>query len=183
MFSPHSQRHTTVALLPQSGTADADVSRKSTAPRTRGCRRLSRSAAAAHLPFGRRIVGALRRFLAPRFFGALGRPFFGTGAETLAAAGGAATLSVRARGDTDTSAYRLSSGYLAKASALCFTTKSVTARSKPSRNLLATGADAVAAGNPGCALQIAAHAEALGRELPVLHPVELLDRSIRGDAR
>jgi len=34
MFSPHSQRHTTVALLPQSGTADADVSRKSTAPRT-----------------------------------------------------------------------------------------------------------------------------------------------------
>jgi len=138
MFSPHSQRHTTVALLPQNGTADADVSRKSTAPRTRGCRRLSRSAAAAHLPFGRRIVGALRRFLAPRFFGALGRPFFGTGAETLAAAGGAATLSVRARGDTDTSAYRLSSGYLAKASALCFTTKSVTARSKPSRNLLAT---------------------------------------------
>ena len=54
---------------------------------------------------------------------------------------------------------------------------------RKARNLLATGADAVAAGNPGCALQIAAHAEALGRELPVLHPVELLDRSIRGDAR
>ena len=28
MVSPRSQRHKTVALLPQSGTADADVSRK-----------------------------------------------------------------------------------------------------------------------------------------------------------
>ena len=46
--------------------------------------------------------------------------------------------------------------------------------------LLATGADAVAAGNPGCALQIAAHAQALGEELPVLHPVELLSASIAG---
>jgi glycolate oxidase iron-sulfur subunit len=45
-------------------------------------------------------------------------------------------------------------------------------------NLLATGADAVAAGNPGCALQIAAHLE--GRELPIFHPMTLLDHSIRG---
>ena len=51
---------------------------------------------------------------------------------------------------------------------------------RKARNLLATGAEAVAAGNPGCALQIASHLEALGRPLPVLHPVELLDRSIRG---
>src|SRR5438552_16311064 len=123
MFSPHSQRHTTVALLPQNGTADADVSRKSTAPRTRGCRRLSRSAAAAHLPFGRRIVGALRRFLASRFFGALGRLFFGTGAETLAVAGGAAPLCVRGRGGTDRSPYRVCSGYVAKDLALSSTTK------------------------------------------------------------
>jgi Fe-S oxidoreductase len=36
----------------------------------------------------------------------------------------------------------------------------------------------VAAGNPGCALQITAHAERLGRRLPVLHPMELLARSI-----
>jgi len=50
---------------------------------------------------------------------------------------------------------------------------------RKARNLLDTGAEAVAAGNPGCALQIAAHTEALGRALPVLHPVELLDRSIR----
>jgi len=44
-------------------------------------------------------------------------------------------------------------------------------------NLTATGAAAVVAGNPGCALQIAAHTE--GR-LPVYHPVEVLDASISG---
>jgi glycolate oxidase iron-sulfur subunit len=46
--------------------------------------------------------------------------------------------------------------------------------------LLDTGAQVVAAGNPGCALQIAAHARALGRELPVHHPMELLHASIEG---
>src|SRR5918995_489547 len=45
-------------------------------------------------------------------------------------------------------------------------------------NLVATGAEAVAAGNPGCALQIAAHLD--GRELPVYHPMTLLDHSISG---
>jgi glycolate oxidase iron-sulfur subunit len=45
-------------------------------------------------------------------------------------------------------------------------------------NLLATGADAVAAGNPGCALQIAAHLD--GRALPIFHPMTLLDHSIKG---
>jgi glycolate oxidase iron-sulfur subunit len=45
-------------------------------------------------------------------------------------------------------------------------------------NLVATGAEAVAAGNPGCALQIAAHLD--GRELPIYHPMTLLDHSIRG---
>ena len=45
-------------------------------------------------------------------------------------------------------------------------------------NLLATGADAIAAGNPGCALQIAAHMN--GRRVPVYHPMTLLDHSIRG---
>ena len=54
---------------------------------------------------------------------------------------------------------------------------------RKARNLLDTGADVVAAGNPGCALQIAAHAERLGRPIRVLHPVELLDMSIRGDGR
>jgi glycolate oxidase iron-sulfur subunit len=45
-------------------------------------------------------------------------------------------------------------------------------------NLLDTGADAIAAANPGCALQIAAHSERLGRRLDVFHPMELLARSI-----
>jgi glycolate oxidase iron-sulfur subunit len=45
-------------------------------------------------------------------------------------------------------------------------------------NLLATGADAVAAANPGCALQIAAYLD--GRDLPIYHPMTLLDHSIRG---
>jgi glycolate oxidase iron-sulfur subunit len=45
-------------------------------------------------------------------------------------------------------------------------------------NLVATGAQAVAAGNPGCALQIAAHMD--GRRLPIYHPMTLLDHSIRG---
>ncbi|HEY6594620.1 MAG TPA: (Fe-S)-binding protein, partial [Asanoa sp.] len=44
-------------------------------------------------------------------------------------------------------------------------------------NLAATDADAIAAANPGCALQIAAH---LDRPVPVLHPMTLLDRSLRG---
>jgi glycolate oxidase iron-sulfur subunit len=49
---------------------------------------------------------------------------------------------------------------------------------RKARNLLDTGAEAVAAANPGCALQITAHTERLGRALPVLHPMELLARSV-----
>jgi glycolate oxidase iron-sulfur subunit len=51
---------------------------------------------------------------------------------------------------------------------------------RKAQNLLDCGAQAVAAGNPGCALQIAAHARALGHELPVHHPMELLYASIEG---
>ncbi|HVS28272.1 MAG TPA: heterodisulfide reductase-related iron-sulfur binding cluster, partial [Solirubrobacteraceae bacterium] len=51
---------------------------------------------------------------------------------------------------------------------------------RKARNLLATGADAVAAANPGCALQIAAHCRALGRPLRVHHPLEILHASIEG---
>jgi glycolate oxidase iron-sulfur subunit len=47
-------------------------------------------------------------------------------------------------------------------------------------HLLATGAQAIAAANPGCTLQIVAHLAAQGRELPVYHPVQLLDASIAG---
>ncbi|MEA2357715.1 MAG: glycolate oxidase iron-sulfur subunit, partial [Solirubrobacteraceae bacterium] len=46
---------------------------------------------------------------------------------------------------------------------------------RKARNLLDTGAQAVAAGNPGCALQIGAYAD-----LPVHHPMQLLLASIQG---
>ena len=46
--------------------------------------------------------------------------------------------------------------------------------------LLATGAQAIAAANPGCTLQIQAHLRELGRPLPVFHPLELVHRSITG---
>lgn len=54
---------------------------------------------------------------------------------------------------------------------------------RKAENLLATEADAIASGNPGCTLQIAAHLREQGRLLPIYHPVELLDRSLRGDDR
>jgi glycolate oxidase iron-sulfur subunit len=47
---------------------------------------------------------------------------------------------------------------------------------RKARNLLATGATAIAAANPGCALQITAYAPGV----PVHHPMTLLDASIRG---
>ncbi|MCC6672283.1 MAG: (Fe-S)-binding protein [Planctomycetes bacterium] len=40
--------------------------------------------------------------------------------------------------------------------------------------LVASGAEAVATGNPGCMLQIRAHLRALGSPMRVVHPVELL---------
>jgi glycolate oxidase iron-sulfur subunit len=54
---------------------------------------------------------------------------------------------------------------------------------RKARNLLGTGAEAVAAANPGCAIQIAAHSERLGHRMPVLHPMELLHRSIEAARR
>jgi len=51
---------------------------------------------------------------------------------------------------------------------------------RKARNLLDTEAEAVIAGNPGCALQIAVHSEKLGRRLHVYHPMELLLMSIEG---
>ncbi len=54
---------------------------------------------------------------------------------------------------------------------------------RKAENLLATEADAIAAGNPGCTLQIAAYLREKGRPLPVYHPIELVDRSMRGAGR
>jgi glycolate oxidase iron-sulfur subunit len=53
---------------------------------------------------------------------------------------------------------------------------------RKARNVLATGADAIAAGNPGCAAQLDLHLRRLGRPLPVRHPIELLAESIAGAA-
>jgi glycolate oxidase iron-sulfur subunit len=50
---------------------------------------------------------------------------------------------------------------------------------RKARNLIATGADTVAAANPGCAAQLALHLGELGRPLPVHHPIELLWRSMQ----
>jgi glycolate oxidase iron-sulfur subunit len=44
-------------------------------------------------------------------------------------------------------------------------------------NLRATEAQVIAAANPGCAMQISAH---LDEPLPVIHPITLLDHSLRG---
>ncbi len=54
---------------------------------------------------------------------------------------------------------------------------------RKAENLLQTSADAIASGNPGCTLQIAAHLRQQGRPLPIYHPVQLLDRSIREAGR
>ena len=45
--------------------------------------------------------------------------------------------------------------------------------------IVATGARTVAAGNPGCLMQIAKGARERGIDLEVVHPVELLARSVR----
>ncbi|MBV9197753.1 MAG: (Fe-S)-binding protein [Solirubrobacterales bacterium] len=46
-------------------------------------------------------------------------------------------------------------------------------------NLARTGAAAIAAANPGCAIQIARHLEPA---IPIIHPIELLARSLNGRA-
>jgi glycolate oxidase iron-sulfur subunit len=50
-------------------------------------------------------------------------------------------------------------------------------------NVAATEADVYVSGNPGCLVQVSTHLRRAGRKLPALHPVELLDASIRGVGR
>ncbi len=47
-------------------------------------------------------------------------------------------------------------------------------------NLVQTGATIIASANPGCTLQIAKHLELAGHQTRILHPIELLDYSIKG---
>jgi len=47
-------------------------------------------------------------------------------------------------------------------------------------NVLATGADLLVTGNPGCLMQIASSARRLGHSVRTAHTIELLDAAIRG---
>jgi glycolate oxidase iron-sulfur subunit len=48
---------------------------------------------------------------------------------------------------------------------------------RKARNLAATGAELVATGNIGCMTQVQTHLRALGRDIPVLHTLQVLDRA------
>ena len=48
---------------------------------------------------------------------------------------------------------------------------------RKARNIVATGAEAVAAGNIGCITQIQTHLKALNHDLPIWHTMEVLDRA------
>jgi len=50
---------------------------------------------------------------------------------------------------------------------------------RKAQNIAGTGAEAVAAGNIGCIVQIGKHLKRLRRPLPVLHTLEVLDRAYR----
>ena len=53
---------------------------------------------------------------------------------------------------------------------------------RKAQNCIATGADVVVSSNPGCLLQIAARLKHAGKDIRVLHMIELVDASIRGTA-
>ena len=52
---------------------------------------------------------------------------------------------------------------------------------RKARNVLNTGARMIVTSNPGCMLQIQASLKRMGRSMPMAHPVEVLDASIRGE--
>lgn len=54
---------------------------------------------------------------------------------------------------------------------------------KKARNLVATGASLIAAGNIGCLTQILTHLDRLGHRLEVVHTIEVLDRAYAGTLR
>jgi glycolate oxidase iron-sulfur subunit len=51
---------------------------------------------------------------------------------------------------------------------------------RKAQRILETGADVYASGNPGCLVQVSAALRRAGRPLPTLHPIEIVDASIRG---
>jgi glycolate oxidase iron-sulfur subunit len=48
-------------------------------------------------------------------------------------------------------------------------------------NLINTGATLIASANPGCSLQIKQALEKQGKTIALMHPMQLLDMSIRGE--
>ena len=52
---------------------------------------------------------------------------------------------------------------------------------RKARNVLDSGAQLLVTANPGCLLQIRAALERMGRSMPMAHPMEVLDASIRGE--
>jgi glycolate oxidase iron-sulfur subunit len=51
---------------------------------------------------------------------------------------------------------------------------------RKARNLLATGAQAIASGNIGCLMQLRSHLRQLGADIPVMHTMELLAHAYAG---
>ena len=51
---------------------------------------------------------------------------------------------------------------------------------RKAQHVLATGAQVLACANPGCLVQLATTLRRLKQPLPALHPIELVDASIRG---
>ena len=52
---------------------------------------------------------------------------------------------------------------------------------RKARHIAALKPDIIATGNPGCILQIAAAGRRLGHDWKIVHPIELIDRSIKGE--
>jgi glycolate oxidase iron-sulfur subunit len=52
---------------------------------------------------------------------------------------------------------------------------------RKARHIAALEPDIIATGNPGCILQIAAAGRRLGYDWKIVHPIELIDRSIKGE--
>jgi glycolate oxidase iron-sulfur subunit len=52
---------------------------------------------------------------------------------------------------------------------------------RKAKNVLKTGARMIVTSNPGCMLQIQASLKKMGHEMPMAHPMEVLDASIRGE--
>jgi glycolate dehydrogenase iron-sulfur subunit len=52
---------------------------------------------------------------------------------------------------------------------------------RKAKNVLATGAQMIVTSNPGCMLQIQASLKKMGHDMPITHPMEVVDASIRGE--